>query len=55
LYVVENIKAGEVFTNENIKAIRPGNGLLPKHLSKIIGKKASKDIEKGTPISWDLI
>ncbi|PGD82250.1 hypothetical protein COM47_20655 [Bacillus wiedmannii] len=55
LYVVEDIKAGEVFTNENIKAIRPGNGLLPKHLSKIIGKKASKDIKKGTPISWDLI
>lgn len=55
LYVVEDIKAGEVFTNENIKAIRPGNGLLPKHLSKILGKKASKDIKKGTPISWDLI
>ncbi|PGR99913.1 pseudaminic acid synthase [Bacillus thuringiensis] len=55
LYVVENIKAGEDFTNENVKAIRPGNGLLPKHISKIIGKKASKDIEKGTPVSWDLI
>ncbi|XKK22579.1 SAF domain-containing protein [Bacillus sp. CB102A.1] len=35
--------------------MRPGNGLLPKHISKIIGKKANKDIEKGTPVSWDLI
>lgn len=55
LFVVKDIKAGEIFTEENVKSIRPGYGLHPKYLRYILGKKASKDIKKATPLSWDLI
>lgn len=50
LYIVENIKKGEVFTNENIKAIRPGFGLGPYLLPEILGKTANYDLETGTPL-----
>ena len=55
LFVVEDTKAGETFTEENIRSIRPGYGLHPRYLSGILGKKAEKDIKKGTPLSWDLL
>ncbi|AGA56416.1 pseudaminic acid synthase [Thermobacillus composti KWC4] len=54
LYVVEDVKAGEPFTVKNIRAIRPGYGLPPKYLDVVLGKKAARDIAKGTPLSWDL-
>jgi len=55
LFVVEDIKAGEIFTEENIRSIRPGYGLPPKYLKNILGKQATQDIKKGTPLKWDLI
>lgn len=55
LFVVKNIKAGEVFTEENLRSIRPGYGLAPKYLKDILGKRATQDIEKGTPLSWELV
>ena len=55
LFAVENIKSGEVFTVKNVRSIRPGYGLAPKFLSEILGKKAVKDIERGTPFSRNLI
>jgi sialic acid synthase SpsE len=55
LFVVENIKAGEKFSHNNVKCIRPAFGLSPVYLNKIIGKIAKQDIERGTPLSWDLI
>lgn len=55
LFVVANMKAGEPFNEKNIRAIRPGNGLPPKHLSEIVGKKATRPIERGTPLSWALV
>jgi pseudaminic acid synthase len=55
LFVVKNIKKGETFTTENIRSIRPGYGLHPKYYYQILGKKATKDISKGTPLSWELI
>lgn len=55
LFAVTDIAAGEIFTENNIRSIRPSNGLSPKHLKDILGKKASADIEKGTPLTWDLI
>ncbi len=55
LYVVTNVKAGDVFTEENVKSIRPGFGLHPKFYQEILGKKAKSDIEKGTRFSFDLI
>jgi pseudaminic acid synthase len=55
IFVVEDIKVDEKLTEENIKIIRPGFGLKPKHWDNVIGKKALKSIEKGTPLSFDLI
>ena len=55
LFAVEDIKKGEFFTEENICAIRPNFGLAPKFFHNIIGKKAKKDISRGTPLKWDLI
>jgi pseudaminic acid synthase len=55
LFAVENIKRGELFTEENVKSIRPAYGLKPKYIATILGKKAKRDIKKGTPLSWDLI
>ena len=55
LYVVERIRKGEVFSNSNIKSIRPSYGLHPKHLSNILGKVAKADIEPGTRLEWKLI
>ena len=55
LYVVEDIKAGEPFSNENVRSVRPGNGLPPKMLPDILGKKASRSIAKNTPLSLDLL
>jgi len=55
LFAVENIKSGEKFSVNNVRSIRPGNGLQPKYLKKILNKKAKKDIKKGTPLKWSLI
>ncbi len=55
LYVVKNIKKGEKFTRENIRAIRPGYGLHPKYLPQILGKKACRDLEKGDALKWEYI
>jgi pseudaminic acid synthase len=54
LFVVEDIKAGEALTEKNIRSIRPGYGLPPKYYKTILGKKATKDIERGTPLQADL-
>jgi pseudaminic acid synthase len=55
IFAVEDIKAGEKLTEENIKIIRPGFGLKPKHWDNVLKTKAIKDIEKGTPLSFNLI
>ncbi|MDD5751697.1 MAG: pseudaminic acid synthase [Candidatus Peribacteraceae bacterium] len=55
LFAVENIAAGETFTPRNIRSIRPANGLPPKEISGILGRQAKKDIERGTPLSRDLV
>jgi len=55
LFVVKDIKKGEVFTEENVRSIRPGFGLHTRYFKEIFKKKATKDIKKGTPLSWDLI
>lgn len=55
LYVAQDMKAGDLLTTENIKAIRPGYGLAPKYLPILLGKKVKKDVVKGTPVNWDLI
>ncbi len=55
LYVVEDIKAGEEFTKNNIKSIRPGRGLHTWYYGDILGKKASVDIKRGTAMKWEYI
>lgn len=55
LFVVEDIKCGDLFTEKNIRSIRPGDGLHTKYYDEIIGKKAKSDINRGTPLSWDFI
>ncbi len=55
LFVVAGVKAGEVFTEKNVRSIRPGHGLAPKHLSEVIGRRASRDIARGTPLSGDMV
>ncbi len=55
LYVTKDVKKGEPLTVENIRTIRPGFGLAPKWLDLVIGRTASKDITRGTPVSWDIL
>ncbi len=55
LFAVKDISEGEIFTADNIKSIRPGFGLLPKHIKDIIGKKAKVDIKRGTPLDWNFV
>ncbi|MCP8617533.1 pseudaminic acid synthase [Salirhabdus salicampi] len=55
LFVVKDIKAGDYFTEDNVKSIRPGYGLKPRHIRSVIGQKARQDISKGTPLSWESI
>lgn len=55
LYVTQNIPAGALLTAENLKAIRPGFGLPPKHYQALLGQRVNRDVKKGTPVSWDLL
>ncbi len=55
LYVVKDVGQGEPFTPENVRSIRPANGLPPKHLAEVLGRGASRAIAAGTPLSWELI
>ncbi len=55
IYVVRDIAAGEAFTTENIRRIRPGHGLAPKYYEDVLRSKATRSISQGTPISWDLM
>jgi pseudaminic acid synthase len=55
LFVVQDVKEGQVFTAENVRSIRPGCGLHTRHLKEIVGRRALRDIQCGTPVSWDLV
>jgi pseudaminic acid synthase len=55
LFVVKDVKEGDVFTEDNVRSIRPGYGLKPKYIKSIIGKKAREDVAKGTPVSWEIV
>ncbi|MGE5506654.1 MAG: pseudaminic acid synthase [Actinomycetota bacterium] len=55
LYVVADIKAGEAFTPDNLRAIRPGFGMPPKMLAKVMGRRAARDLARGTPLAEDMV
>ena len=55
VFAVQDIKKGEKFTSENIRCIRPGDGLETKYYEQVLGVTASQDIERGTPIQWELV
>jgi pseudaminic acid synthase len=55
LFVVEDMKKGELFTRMNVRSIRPSDGLHPRHFTEVLGKLAACDVERGTPLSWALV
>ncbi|HEX3741610.1 MAG TPA: pseudaminic acid synthase, partial [Terriglobales bacterium] len=55
LFVVQDVKRGDPFTVENVRSIRPGHGLHTRHFSEVLGRRAARDIERGTPMSWELV
>ncbi|AFM24420.1 pseudaminic acid synthase [Desulfomonile tiedjei] len=55
LFVVEDMKAGDTFTEQNVRSIRPAHGLAPKYLPEILGRRAATDLERGTPLGWNVV
>ena len=55
LYIVDDLKKGDTLTENNLKAIRPGNGLPTKFMENLIGLPVNKNVKKGTPMSWELL
>ncbi|WP_243141112.1 SAF domain-containing protein [Alkaliphilus pronyensis] len=49
------LKAGEVFTEENVRSIRPGIGLAPKYIKNVLGRAVKQELSKGTPVIWEHI
>lgn len=55
LFVVRDMKKGEPFTTDNVRSIRPADGLHPRHFSDVLGRSASSDIERGSPVTWEML
>lgn len=55
LYVAKDMKAGDVFTAENLRVVRPGEGLHPRYYERLLGRRISCDARRGTPVSWTLL
>jgi len=55
LFVVEDMKKGELFTKRNVRSIRPSDGLHPRYFDEVLGKRATGDVERGTPLRWELV
>jgi pseudaminic acid synthase len=55
LYVVKDMRAGDLFTEETVRSIRPAKGLAPKHLGRVLGRRATRAIPAGTPCDWDMV
>jgi sialic acid synthase SpsE len=53
IYFSENLKKGDIITQENIKVIRPALGIKPKYYEEILGKKVTRDTSRGTPVQWE--
>jgi pseudaminic acid synthase len=55
VFAIEGIAAGQPFTRDNIRVIRPGHGLAPHNIKRLLGRRAVTDIARGTPLSWDVV
>ena len=55
LFVVADIQRGEIFTPETVRSIRPAQGLHPRHLPEVLGRRAARDLTSGTPLAWEMI
>ncbi len=55
LFVAEDMAAGDVFTEANLRVVRPGTGLAPRFFDVFLGRRVNRDVPKGTPVSWDLL
>jgi pseudaminic acid synthase len=55
LFIVQDVKKGATFTSENVRSIRPANGLPPKYLPDVLGKKAHRGLKRGTPLMWEMV
>ncbi len=55
LYIGQDMKAGDVLTAENLRIIRPGDGLAPRYYDLLLGKRVNREVEKGTRVSWDIV
>ena len=55
LYVVQDLKAGDMLTTDNVRAIRPGLGLPTKYLEVLLGKRVSRAVKRGTALEWNLL
>lgn len=55
LFVVADVRAGEMLSASNVRSIRPGQGLHTRHLEEVLGRPATRDVARGTPLSWDLV
>ena len=55
LYIVEDMKVGDVITERNMRSIRPGLGLSPKYYEELLGRKVRRNIAKGTALNWDFV
>ena len=55
LFVVEDVTKGDLFTERNVRSIRPADGLHPRHLQEVLGQRAASDVERGTPLRWALV
>jgi len=55
IYVAQDMKAGDVFTGENLRIVRPGKGLSPRDFDQLIGRRVSRDVKRGEPAAWDML
>lgn len=55
LYIVRDLEAGDMLTTENVRVIRPGFGLAPKHLDEVLGKRVRRSVKRGTALQWELL
>lgn len=55
LFVVQDVGQGQLFTEKNLRSIRPGHGLHTRYLGEVLGRRATQDVARGTPLTWDLV